>query len=241
MKPLLHKRWLRFSVRGLLVAIALIAIWLAWHMHGVNAQRRLVQRVNVLGGSVNYAYQVQRDQQGNYNTDPKAELSTPQWLVNLLGPDHFSNITIVSLRMTPATDDDLRLVGSVPTIENIDLTETKITGAGLRHLKPLRHLRVLGVWKTRVDDAGLRHLAQHHELWNLSLDETDVTDAGLVHLRNMNLEEWLGLAHTRVSDEGLAHLGHFKKLRSLNLIGTAVTKEGVKKLQTELPNTDISR
>ena len=73
------------------------------------------------------------------------------------------------------------------------------------------------------------------------LDGTKVTDEGMHHLQGLvNIEEWLGLCHTGVTDQGLEHFRGFKKLRSLNLKGTGVTAAGVKKLQRDLPNTDIS-
>jgi hypothetical protein len=236
------RRWLRFSLRGMLLGVMLLAAWLGWHVHRVQVQTRVVERVHELGGNINYDFETQRDARGNYTTDPKAVLPFPRWIIRLLGVDHFSNVTIVSLRQTSATDEDLRLVGTVRSVEVLDLTETKITGVGLRHLVRLSHLRILSLWNTRVDDEGLTHLAGHREMWSLVLDGSDVTDAGLVHLHDMDqLEEWLGLSHTKVSDRGIEHLFGFKALRSLTVIDSAVSKDGVRKLRAELPLTSISR
>jgi len=48
------------------------------------------------------------------------------------------------------------------------------------------------------------------------------------------------LRGTKVTDAGLVHLKELTNLHTLYLINTKVTDEGVKKLQTALPNCNIS-
>src|SRR5262249_23706555 len=157
------------------------------------------------------------------------------------GEDLYCVVVMVALRDLPVTDDDLTLLKQLPFVENLDLTNTQITGAGLAHLKHLKNLQYLGLWKTQIDDAGLAHLKDLTQLWALVLDKTPVGDAGLVPRRGLTtLEEWLGLAFTRVPARGLRPLGEMGRLRTINLRGTAVTVEGARELRKALPHTHIS-
>jgi hypothetical protein len=194
-------------------------------------QEEAVAAIRRLGGKVLYDYQ--RPNPGRPNVfDPNAAPKDPKG---------FHSVVMVDLRGTKASDDDLKCIRKLPDLENLDLTDTRITGAGLAQLRGLKKLAVLGLWKTQVDDEGLKYLSSSANLWQLVLDETKVTDSGLAQLENLtNLEEWLGLTDTRVTDEGLKHLERLTKLRSLNLRRTRVTAAGVAKLRTALPNTAIS-
>jgi Leucine-rich repeat (LRR) protein len=68
-------------------------------------------------------------------------------------------------------------------VEEVDLTGTQVTDAGLAHLQGLTGLQGLWLINTQVTDAGLAHLQGLTGLQVLSLDNTQVTDAGLAKLR----------------------------------------------------------
>jgi hypothetical protein len=194
-------------------------------------QEAIVAAIERLGGQVMYDYQ-RPDPAKPKVFDPKARPKDP---------DQFHRVILVSLRDTKASDDDLKTLAKLPALENLDLTNTPVTAAGLAHLRGLRELRNLGLWNTRVDDAGLEHLAGLTKLQSLILDGTRVTDAGLRHLAGLtDLEEWLGLGGTGVTDAGLEHLEKLTKLRNLNLWKTGVTRAGAAKLRASLKAADIS-
>jgi hypothetical protein len=194
-------------------------------------QEAAVAAIERLGGKVMYDYQ-RPDPAKSKQYDPKARPKDP---------DGFHRVVFVSLRDTMALDDDLKVVAKLPALENLDLTNTQVTGAGLAHLRGLRNLQHLGLWNTKVDDAGLEHLARLTKLQSLVLDGTRVTDAGLEHLAGLtHLEEWLGLTETGVTDAGLKHLERLTKLRNLNLRKTGVTRAGAAKLRKSLQGADIS-
>ena len=113
-----------------------------------------------------------------------------------------------------------RLGGKVEVDENNDVVNvnlggTKITGAGLVHLKGLTNLTSLNLYNTKVTDSGLVHLEGMTKLETLSIRATKITDAGLVHLKGLT------------------------KLQSLEIGVTKVTNAGVKKLKQALPNCKI--
>src|SRR5262245_48745990 len=78
-------RWLRFSLRGVLVAIAVIAVLLWIPIQRARNQKRAVEAIQRLGGSVEYDYRAQ---------DLK-EPPGPVWLRRLLGDDFFQSVYMI--------------------------------------------------------------------------------------------------------------------------------------------------
>ena len=68
-------------------------------------------------------------------------------------------------------------------VVGVDLNYTKITDAGLVHLKGLASLTKLELRGTQVTDAGLEHLKDLASLTTLGLDGTKITDAGLAEIK----------------------------------------------------------
>jgi hypothetical protein len=71
------RRWLQFSLRTLLVAVTLLAVWLGLWTDRARRQRVAVQRVRELGGDIRYDYENQKGGQ------PPG----PEWLRRLLGDE----------------------------------------------------------------------------------------------------------------------------------------------------------
>jgi hypothetical protein len=69
--------------------------------------------------------------------------------------------------------------------------------------KPVLEVHLSG---TRVTDAGLEHLRGLTELILLNLMNTQVTDAGLEHIKGLKNLQTLNLTGTKVTDEGVKNL-----------------------------------
>ncbi len=63
------------------------------------------------------------------------------------------------------------------------MSGTKVTDAGLKHLRTLPCLRELVLFGTDITDAGLTQIAGMAELKRVVLQRTKVTDAGASWLR----------------------------------------------------------
>ena len=67
----------------------------------------------------------------------------------------------------------------------LNLNHTKVTDAGLDHLKALSSLKVLFLVDTEVTDAGLEHLEGLARLERLYLGDTEVTVVAVQRLQEL--------------------------------------------------------
>ncbi len=228
---------LRFSVRGLIVLVLLLGGSMGWIVRSARIQRDAVAAIMRAGGLVKY-------DQGWTKTNlvHSARVPKPGWLVNRIGVDYLSHVTVVWLNGSWAgTDLALEHVGRLFGLQQLRLDQSSVSDAGLAHLSALGNLSRLNLEGTRISDAGLAHLKGLTKLTTLDIDGTRVTDAGLVHLEGLTNLSTLRLDGTRVTDAGLVHLKRLDNLSQLSLTGTRVTDAGVKELQRALPSLQISR
>jgi internalin A len=191
-------------------------------------------------------------------------------LVGLIEPMHFWQITAADFdKPFPSYprfgDAELAILASVPLIEDLRLRETRITDAGLCHLRRFSRLRVLWLRGTAITDAGVDDLRALTTLTYLDLGDTKITDAGIAALQPLQQLRGLALNHTQVTDKGVAqlkqlpnlehltldftnitdnalvHLRGMPQLKVLFVRETKVTRRGVEDLQRALPACRIYR
>ncbi len=203
------RRFLRFSVRGLIVLVLLIGVWLGWLVRSARIQREAVAAIERAGGWI--AYDLEPSLGGAYLEQKQW---TSSWLANVIGVDYFRHVCTVGV--TPSgTAAELAQVGRLTRLKRLSLYGSFVSDAGLAHLRSLSELTFLDLSNTNVSDAGLAQL-------------TDLTD--LTHLE---------LSSTRISDKGLVRLKKLTKLNYLNLRATQVSDAGVQELQQALPSLKI--
>jgi len=195
------RRYLRFSVRGLIVVVIVIGVGLRWLVQQARVQRDAVAAITAAGGSVNYDWELSY---GKYI--PGAKPWAPRWLTNQIGVDFFGHVSGVFLYSpAPATDEAIVQVGRLTRLEVLGLGPSA-SDKELEHWTGLTKLSFLDLSNTQVTDAGLAHLKGLTNLSFLSLSNTQVTDAGLAHLKGLTNLSFLSLERTRVTDAGLKEL-----------------------------------
>ncbi|HNY80716.1 MAG: hypothetical protein RBS72_09305 [Sedimentisphaerales bacterium] len=122
-------------------------------------------------------------------------------------------------------DACMQHVAHLTGLRVLDLSQTNITGAGMKWVAGLQNLRRLTA-PDRMDDAGLAHVARLPALTGLYLRESRVTNAGLRHLAGLQGLEELALGAGRITDAGLVHLGKLPRLRYLLLQGDGFSDAG---------------
>jgi internalin A len=231
------RRFLRFSVRAMIVVVLVIGAWMGWIVRQAHVQRDAVAVIRRAGCSVMYNWEW-----SDGRSIPGGKPQAPRWLVELVGVDYFGHVTVVGCSTSPsASDATLADIGRLTRLQLLYANSPSLGDAGLAHLKGLKKLTRLDLFGTRVTDAGLPHLTGLRKLSILGLGGTQVSDAGLAHLRGLNNVTSLALSNTQVTDVGLVHLTGLTKLKQLNLAGTQVTDAGLNELTRALPSLSITR
>jgi hypothetical protein len=85
------RRFLRFSVRGLIVLVIVMGVWLGWIVRRARIQHDAVLAISVAGGRVTYNADI-----SSGNAGGRRELWAPTRVVSLIGIDHFKHVTGVA-------------------------------------------------------------------------------------------------------------------------------------------------
>lgn len=183
-----RRRWLRFSLRTLLILITLFAVWLGWHMYRRREQQRVAAAVVQRGGT---AVPMLLDLSFLSRIKAPWTLENDFWLTNL-----------------KLSDDELKDFESVPDLIGLHLADNQITDRGLAYIHDRTDLRVLDLTNNpAITDAGLAQLRNMTELRELLLRNNGrITDEGLVHLENMQHLDILVLHGTQVTAAGVMKL-----------------------------------
>ena len=228
------RRFLRVSVRGMIVLVIVVGAGLGWIVRRAHIQRDAVAAIRKAGGALAYSW------------DPKNGFASagptwaPGWLLRLSGADFFGHVAAVNLRGSlEQADATLVEVSRLNQLQRLWLNDASVTDAGLVHLEGLTTLSFLTLQDTQITDAGLVHLMGLTKLSILDLHGTRVTDAGLVHLKRLTNLSALELNGTQVADAGLVHLKGLTKLSVLWLNRSQVTDAGMNELKRTLPGLTI--
>ena len=135
------------------------------------------------------------------------------------------------------TDSILSRLKGLTALRTLDISGTRVTGAGLMHLELFPKLRRVELAGTDVSD--LTQIPALPGLDTLGLSGTKVTDESLAALKKITGLVSLDIGETAVTDAGLAHLEGLKKLQWLYVSKTKVTAAGVEKLGEALPGCKI--
>ena len=196
--PKRKRRWYQFSLRSLLIFIAVVAAGCAWLTGKVKRkrwERAAVEALRKKGAMVTYDYNRVRN-----GTPPG-----PAWMRRLLGDNYFSEVEWVCMD-GKVDDNDLKGVAQFPQLKSLTMMGRGFTDAGLVNLEELRELGQLNLSQTAITNDGLEHIKGLTQLTELWLYGTKVTDTGLVRLRGLTKLKYLSLAFTNVSDGGVDEL-----------------------------------
>jgi hypothetical protein len=195
------RRYLRFSMRGLIAFALVICGGLAWMVPEARIQREAVAAIKNARGDVWYNWQWTIGKTAVLEADPWV----PGWLIKLIGIDYFGHVTLAQL-FTPPTDATLGHLGRRARLQVLNDSSFSLPDAGLAHLRGMTELHTLVLTGANVSDAGLAHVSGLAQLSDLCLIDTRVTDAGIVHLKGLTGLTMLILHRTQVTDAGIKEL-----------------------------------
>lgn len=238
-----RRRWLSFSLRGLLAAVTLICIWFGWNVEQSRRLQEAVAAVSKLKGTVIFENVRSNWSELLYGPSQPVE-------VNVSGPRNATDATTAQLRRMTGlrclrmrasfvTDAGVADLGALGRLEILELYSSSITDEGLAHLSSLTRLRKLTITDAGITDGGLSCLAEMQDLEELTLKGLPITSAGLIHLQRLNKLTVLTLTGAHLDGIGIKMLGELKGLKALDLRGSGCSNEGLAALQRSMPNCKI--
>jgi internalin A len=229
------RRYLRFSVRGLIVLVLVNGAGMGWLVHKARIQREAVGAITTAGGNVAYDWDW-----SNGTSVAGGKPWAPRWLVDRIGIDYFGHVTFVFLNPGDADDATFAHIGRLTQIQllihdqsafDCVVSSSTLSDAGLSNLAGLTSLSHLSLSGTQATDAGLVHLEGLTKLSHLDLRGPRITSTGLAHLKGLTSLAALTLSGTQVNDAGLMHLAGLTSLSELDLSHTQVTDAGLVQLK----------
>lgn len=146
------------------------------------------------------------------------------------------NLRELRLNGTRVADRGLEHLGNLPSLEYLALPK-EITDEGLKYVSAIASLRQLHFdpsLETKVTDAGLVHLKRLKNLETLNIIDRFITDEGLVHVAQIKTLTDLWIQLCPVTDAGLATISSLPALRHVHLSGIEMTADGLRYL-SKLP------
>lgn len=160
------------------------------------------------------------------------------WLDRLAGlPDLVS----LDLANTSMQGPGLKVVGTLKSLESLNLTLTPITDAYLEHLGGLTKLRVLSLASAKCSGEGFRFLGNLKHLESTNFHFTPVNDAGLAGISSVTSLERLEIVHCHFTDAGAPHLAKLVNLERLQIGSREATGDAIRSLTalTKLRELDL--
>ena len=131
--PKPKRRFLRFTLRSLLLLMQIVCLALGWKVEKARKQREAVNWVQECGEHVFYDYELDDARKRVPNPQPPG----PKWLRELLGIDFFDDVVSVAFdQMTDVTP-----LAGLTSLESLVLEGTQVSDVtpltGLKNLKEL--------------------------------------------------------------------------------------------------------
>ena len=152
----------------------------------------------------------------------------------------------VLLNETAISNQGLKTLGQLASVQNLDLRGCPVGNDGLAHLVGLKKLRALRLSgqnnMTTVDDDGMVHVAHLTSLEVLAVDFLWVSETGLAQLDKLARLRELYLAQSTIGDDAMGLLGQFPNLKKLRISRNQVSDTGLEMLakNARLEDLDLS-
>lgn len=231
----------RLTIRTLLLAVALAAVFFTWFGNLYQRSRLQAGAVDqLIADNVFVMYGPRRS--ALVSLLPGEPEQPPATLASWLGDDFFravTNVSTATVRQGKTQKQSiLDSVAALGQLQRLRLTNLPLKNADLAVVRQLGQLQSLDVSRTGLDygplpgvrDAPLRWFAASH---------TKLGDQGIYDLAFCRDLQELHLERTAISDRGLDYLRPLEHLRYLNLKRCPVSAAAVKKFADAMPGCVI--
>jgi hypothetical protein len=158
----------------------------------------------------------------------KNERITDDWLERLRGlPD----VRSLDVSVTVVKGPGLKHIGTLKSLESLNLTLTLVTDEHLGDLRELTGLQKLLIASTKCTGEGFKDLGGLKNLVNLNCHSSAVNDAGLEQICRLTGLERIEIVHTHFTDKGAAHLARLTNMKRIQLGSRQATGAAVAPLR----------
>lgn len=216
-----RRRWLRFSLRTMLVFMLVAGVFLSSWVASARRQRITADTIRATGAGV--AYDV--DEAHNVGRLQLAK----QWI-------RYAGHTLFGSDVFDLLGYDLWC-----TVSGVDYSASNgDADAILLNCHDLPELRMLCLPFSDASDAGISHLRGHQSLEDLQLNGcTKITDACIPVISDIRTLQSLDLSMTQITSASVSEFVKLKNLCYLDLQYTKVTLKDIDALEKALPGTQI--
>lgn len=149
---------------------------------------------------------------------------------------------LLNLRLPSTAVSTLDGIEKLKTLEELDLTDTKVNDDSLDHLAALSKLRTLNLTSTFITNAAFPKLARIPKLEHLILDRTNVSGVGSSSLRRVKKLTWVGMNYSNATIKGIAEIAQLPAIENIELDSCRnLTKDEVKELRGQFPCIKFGR
>lgn len=156
-KSLHARRWMQWSLRSMLLLTTVSAL-----MAGFVLAPRFRERA-----ALDWLHEV--------DAHVTTEILGPGWLTKVMGEKYLQSAVAVDLINHDLSDDDIRRLGALRRLRQLDLSGNSLTDESAAALLRLSQLEELGLARTDITDAGLARLADLPGLARLRVAGSKVT------------------------------------------------------------------
>ena len=154
-------------------------------------------------------------------------------------------IKSLDLSRSSVSDDGMKVLTAFPKLAELNLSETRISNAGLASVAEVKSLRSITLVRLRgVDDSGIKNLAPLKDLESLTVSVCSVTDGILPSLAEFEGLQVLNLAGNPdiygKDFKVLLAKGAFRNLRELIVTGSKFGFYGLEQMN-KLPQLEVLR
>ena len=211
--PPTSRRWLRLSLRGLMILVLIIGGFAGWAAHKIRTQRAAVAVLKAAKQSIRYDYQVKPLQTVNGRYVYQDEPSAPRWLRRIVGDELFQEVGWVSLGQ-PVTPEVIDAVAKCGRITRFTMSGSATDAECVRLLQSLPAVEQMILQPFLVTDAVLKQVARLSKLREFHIlgDARDkrtspATDDGFAALAGSTSLEFVQLRYSpNLTDAGAARL-----------------------------------
>ncbi len=219
------RRFLRFSVRGMIVLVIVIAGCLGWIVRSARNHRQAVAAIIKMNGEVGYVDDSRTSLQA-MRGERSLRYLIGDWLaIN----DVFSGVH-VRLTLKEGMDQELALapVGDLTNLQSLSFVGGAIQDSAIEKIGRANNLKWLQIQSAPLTRVGFRHLTQYKNLEHLFLYDIDIPEGAFEHFGALANLKTLEMHQCWRVDKGLAEMQVPPRLATLRIRYAPLSDAGLK-------------